>query len=309
MTPKTKHISICICTFKRPHLLKNLLNELENQITEGLFSYSVVVADNDYRQSAKQAVLELAATSSIPIVYGVEPEQNIAMARNKALENSKGDLIAFIDDDETPEHDWLFNLFKTCNIYGVDGVLGPVKPYFEHIPPQWMIKGKIFERPTYNTGYRMDWHETRTGNVLFKREILNGINHAFRPEFGTGGEDVDFFRRMMGKGRTFVWCNDAVVYELVPPGRCELSYQIRMALLRGGNSLMHRGDLARSVFKSLIAVPVYGLSFPVLFVSSDHHFKNYLIKFFDHAGKLLALLGLKPVKKRVSQDINSLDWR
>lgn len=299
MSDGTIHISVCICTYRRPALLKRLLTELSRQDTKGLFSFSVVIADNDHRQSAKQVVLELAATASISIFYCVEPEQNIALARNKALENAKGDFIAFIDDDEFPEGDWLCNLFKTCNAYGVDGVLGPVRPYFEHKPPQWVIKGKFFERPTHNTGYKMDWPEMRTGNLFFRREILNGINYAFRSEFGTGSEDVDFFRRMMGKGRSFVWCNNAVVYELVPPARCKRSYQIRLALLRGGNSLKHRECLARNLSKSLIAIPVYGLALPFLFVAGHHHFMNYLIKFFDHAGRLLALLGLNPVKKRV----------
>lgn len=298
ITFQVPHVSVCICTFRRANLLKRLLDKLENQITQGLFSYSIVVADNDYKETGRQVVSEFSGTSSIPIIYCVEPEQNFALARNKALENAKGDFIAFIDDDEIPVKDWLCNLFKTCNGYGVDGVLGPVKPYFEHKAPQWVIKGKFFERPTHNTGYTMSWPETRTGNVLFRREILNGINHAFRSEFATGSEDVDFFRRMMGKGRTFVWCNNAVVYELVPPLRCKRSYQIKLALLRGGNSLKHREGRVRNLVKSFIAIPVYGFALPFLFVAGDHHFMKYLIKFFDHTGRLLALLGINPVKKR-----------
>ena len=298
MTTEAKHITVCICTFKRPNLLKRLLDELERQITEGLFNYSVVVADNDHRQSAKEVVSGFAATSSIPIIYCVEPEQNIALARNRALENAKGDFIAFIDDDEIPRRDWLCNLFKTCNAYGVDGVLGPVKPRFEHKPPQWVIKGKFFERPAYGTGYKMNWPETRTGNLFFRREIFNGINYAFRAEFGTGSEDVDFFRRMMGNGRIFVWCDNAVVYEIVTPERCKRSYQIRLALLRGGNSLKHRVGLARKLLKSLIAVPVYCLALPFLFVAGDHYFMIYLIKLLDHSGRLLALIGINPVKER-----------
>ncbi|MCD6401328.1 MAG: glycosyltransferase family 2 protein [Anaerolineales bacterium] len=299
MTMKINHISVCICTFKKPNFLKRLLDAVDHQLTEGLFTYSVVVADNDYRQSAKQIVSEFAATSSIPVIYCVEPEQNIALARNKALENSTGDFIAFIDDDEIPGREWLCNLFKTCDEYGVDGVLGPVKPNFEHEPPQWVIKGQVFERPTHETGYRMNWSETRTGNVLFRREILDGINYAFRSEFGTGSEDVDFFRRMIGNGKIFVWCNNAAVYETVPPVRCKRSYLLRLALLRGGNSLKHRTNRVRNILKSLIAIPVYGLALPFLFVAANRYFMKYLIKFFDHAGRLLALLGVNPVKKRV----------
>lgn len=292
------HISVCVCTFKRPHLLKRLLDAVDHQQTEGLFTYSVVVADNDHRRSAMQVVSDFAATSSIPVIYCVEPEQNIALARNKALENAEGDFVAFIDDDEIPEGRWLCRLFKTCNSYGVDGALGPVTPYFDHKPPQWVIKGKLFERPKHDTGHRMDWTESRTGNLLFRREILNGIDEAFRSKFGTGSEDVDFFRRMMERGRTFVWCNDAVVYEAVPPARCRRSYLLKLALLRGGNSLKHRKGRVRNILKSLIAVPVYSLVLPFLFVAGNHHFMKYLIKFFDHTGRLLAVLGLYPVKSR-----------
>src|SRR5207245_11391150 len=111
------HISVCICTYKRPGFLKRLLRELDRQETESDFTYSIVVADNDRLQSASPVVSECAMTSSIPIKYCVEPEQNIALARNKAVENASGDYIAFIDDDEFPAKDWLLTLFRACNKY------------------------------------------------------------------------------------------------------------------------------------------------------------------------------------------------
>lgn len=298
MNDRAPHITVCICTYRRPELLKRLLSELTRQDTKGLFNFSVVVADNDESQSAKQVVSSFSVTSPIPVIYCVEPERNIALVRNKALENAYGGFIAFIDDDEVPAVDWIYNLFETCNSFGVDGVLGPVRPNFEHKPPQWIIKGKIFDRPEHETGYRMDWPETRTGNLLFRREILNGVDYPFRSEFGTGSEDVDFFRRMINSGRIFVWCNDAVVYETVPDGRCKRSYLLKMALLRGGNSLKHREGLVLNLLKSFIAVPVYSLALPFLFIAGDHHFMKLLIKFCDHTGRLLAFIDINPVKKR-----------
>src|SRR3972149_1567705 len=86
---------------------------------------------------------------------------------------------------------------SSCNTSGVDGVLGPVKPYFEQEPPKWVTRGGFFERPTHETGYRIGLSDARTGNVLFRRKILDGVVEAFRSEFGTGGGDIDFFRRMM----------------------------------------------------------------------------------------------------------------
>src|SRR5688572_6221434 len=119
------HISVCICTFRRPALLLRLLQELSLQETAGLFSYSVVVSDNDAAQSAKELVLQFSASSPLKVVYCAESEQNIALARNAALANANGEYIAFIDDDEYPARDWLLTLLKTCDKYGAEGALGP----------------------------------------------------------------------------------------------------------------------------------------------------------------------------------------
>src|SRR5208337_800579 len=111
-------ISVCICTYKRPRFLKRLLGKLADQETGGLFTYSVVVADNDQLQSAKAVVSDFAARSTVPVTYCVEPQQNISLTRNKAIENATGDFIAFIDDDEFPTKRWLLALFEACGKYG-----------------------------------------------------------------------------------------------------------------------------------------------------------------------------------------------
>lgn len=294
----THHISVCICTFKRTKLLRQLLERLDNQRTDGLFTYSVVVADNDSLRSAQHVVAAFSSSFHVHATYCCESQQNIALARNKALQHAEGDFIAFIDDDEFPADDWLFNLFKTCVTYGVDGVLGPVKPDFEYDPPAWVKKGRFFDRPTFDTGYSVNWDESRTGNVLFKRDILNAVDTPFRSEFDTAGEDVDFFRRMMEKGCTFVWCNEAVVHEVVPASRCNRSYLLKRALLRGSNFPKQPTHRLRNGAKSLIAVPCYALSLPILALFGQHVFLTYLIKLFDHTSRLLAYAGLKLVTER-----------
>ena len=295
---KAHHISVCICTFKRVELLKQLLERLDNQRTDGLFTYSVVVADNDSLRSAEQVVATFSSTTHLPVTYCVEPQQNIALARNKALEHAKGDFIAFIDDDEFPAEDWLCTLFKAYMMYGVEGVLGPVKPHFESAPPPWVEKGKFFERPIYSSGYEMDWTQARSGNVLFRKDILCPGNPAFQSEFDTAGEDVDFFRRMMERGHKFVWCNEAVVYEVVPSSRCKRSYLLRRALLRGSNFPKHPTHRFANAAKSLIAVPCYAVALPILAVFGHHLFLKYLIKLFDHTSRLFAYLGLRLVTQR-----------
>src|SRR2546427_2122154 len=143
MTGEPHHISVCICTYKRPTLLRRLLDEVGRQDTSGLFTYSIVVADNDHLKSAHAVVSAFARVSRVPISYNVEPRQNIALARNKAIESTTGDYVAFIDDDEFPASHWLLTLFKACDEYDVDGVVGPVKRHFDEEPPKWVVRGRF----------------------------------------------------------------------------------------------------------------------------------------------------------------------
>ena len=130
------------------------------------------------------------------------------------MENASGDYVAFIDDDEFATERWLISLFQTCEKLGVTGVLGPVKAHFESEAPGWAVRGGFFERPNHETGFPIGLSDARTGNVLFRREILKANWPPFREQFGTGGEDVDFFKRMMAQGARFVWCAEAEVYEI-----------------------------------------------------------------------------------------------
>lgn len=296
MTNGTKHISVCVCTYKRPDLLSRLLKELSRQETGGLFAYSVVVVDNDCLQSSKKVVSDFAAASAIPIKYCVEPRQNIALARNKAVENADGDFLAFIDDDEFPIEEWLLTLFNACNQYDVDGVVGPVKRHFDEQPPNWVVKGQFYERPTYPSGLVIDWPKGRTNNVLLKRQMIAPDDQPFRPEFRTG-EDQDFFRRMIEKGHVFIWCNEAAAYEVVPPARWKRAFMLRRALLQGTVSVLHPAFAAPHIAKSLVAIPVYIAALPVALVVGHHRFMTLLIKLFDHIGRLLALLHINPIKE------------
>ena len=297
MTTATKHISVCVCTYKRPDSLKRLLEELRKQDASGPFTYSIVVADNDHLRSAEPVILQWSAGSTIPIKYCMEPRQNIALARNKAIENARGDFIAFIDDDEFPARTWLSSLFKTCEEYKVDGVLGPVRRHFDEQPPKWIAKSQLYERRINPTGLKVVWQEARTGNVLLKRQVFGTDERPFRPEF-RAGEDQDFFRRKIEQGCTFIWCADALVYEVVPPARWARKYMLRKALLRGATARLQPSCGALSIAKSLIAVPSYLLALPFAFLIGHHWFMTLLVKLFDHLGKVLAVLGINPISEQ-----------
>ncbi|MGB2677976.1 MAG: glycosyltransferase family A protein [Candidatus Acidiferrum sp.] len=295
MASRTKHITVCVCTYRRPELLKSLLEDLREQATGGLFTYSILVVDNDHQESANAVVSEFAAGQKIHADYYVQPEQNIALARNMAIEHATGDFIVFIDDDESPIQRWLLTLFEACNKFNAHGALGPVHPRFVEAPPDWVVDGKFYDRPTYPTGFVIDWRKGRTGNTLLKREVFAGVSQPFRPEFRTG-EDQDFFRRMIEKGYVFIWCNEAVAYESVPASRWNRAFLLKRALLRGHASLAHPTFSVRDILTSAVAAPAYALALPFALVMGQGKFMSILVRLFDHLGRLLGFIGINPIK-------------
>lgn len=298
MSPEKDHISICVCTYKRPGHLRRLLNALPEQETGGGFCFSVVVVDNDRERTAENVVREIVSETALAIRYFNEPVQNIALARNLAVARSEGSLIAFIDDDEFPAPGWLSHLHESIHAYGVQGVLGPVKPFFVEEPPAWIVRGRICERSSFPSGTSLtDSRYTRTGNVLLSAAIFDGESLPFDPRFGkTGGEDVDFFKRMMARGMSFVWDDEAVVYEAVPPERMKRKYFLKRALLRG--FVASRNPSVSGILKSMVAAGLYTVLLPALLLMGQHLFMKYLIKDCDHLGKLLGLCGIRPLTER-----------
>lgn len=281
------HISVCVCTFRRPEPLRRLLSALTAQATEGRFTYSIVVVDNDHAESARSLVGEFTTTAPIAVRYCVEPRGNIALARNKSVTNASGDFVALIDDDEEPFPDWLIRLFDTRERYAADGVLGPILPCFATPPPAWIIRGRVWERPSPPTGTVLGWKQTRSGNALLRRSIFDAPGNRFRSECGHGGEDVDFFRRMMALGMRFVACAEAKVHHDIPAERCRRTYLLKRALLRG--RAPYNQELW-PVLTSLVAIPAYAVALPLLLAAGQHVFMRYLIKECDHLGRILALL-------------------
>lgn len=294
MISQGNHISVCICTYKRPAYLERLLNALRRQETGGSFTYSIVISDNDTLRSAEPVASNFAAGSNLAVTYSVEPQQSIALARNNAVKNATGDYIAFIDDDEFPESTWLQALYSACHRYGADGVLGPVKPSYENGVPQWIVKGRFYDRPRYETGLVLAPGQTRTGNVLLKQSLFRDSISPFRPEFRVG-EDVDFFTRAIQKGHVFIWCNEAIVYETVPPARWKRMYLVRKALLRGECAALRPTVGASNIAKSVVAVQIYALALPFVALCGQYRLMDLVVRMCHHLGKLLALVGIHPM--------------
>jgi succinoglycan biosynthesis protein ExoM len=216
-------IDICIATYKRPHLLRKVLNSLLCQETEGKFSYGIIVSDNDNNRSAEPIVNEF-ANQSIRISYDVEPERNISLNRNRALSHASGDYIAIIDDDQYVGNRWLLSLFKTVVSFNADVVFGAIISVFEENTSILIRKSNAFGVPNFPEGFsgNMIYH---TGNCCFRSEIISDMSAPFDSNFGDHvGEDTKFFETLRRKGCKMVWSHQAVCNEYIPPHRAKLSW-------------------------------------------------------------------------------------
>jgi hypothetical protein len=190
-------------------------------------------------------------------------------------------------------------LYKTLRKHEVDGVLGPVKPHFDAAPPKWILRSGVLERPSFPTGTALAARDTRTGNVMFDRKVFDSDGCPFDPRFGRiGGEDGDFFKRKIEAGGRFIWCDEACVYETVPPERLKRTYFLKRALLRGVAEAKLPSISRAGVARSLVAIFVYTSALPALLLIRHHLFMKYLIRDCDHIGKLLALCGIDVLKER-----------
>jgi hypothetical protein len=124
---------------------------------------------------------------------------------------------------------------------------------------------------------------------------------AFSPEFHRAG-DQDFFRRMIAKGRVFIWCNEAVAYEVVPPIRWTRGFMLKRALLRGTIRMQHPTSRGRKIAKALVAVPAYTIALPFSLVLGHDKFMKVLIRLCDHSASLLTSVGIKPVRSQLITD-------
>ncbi|HEY4283131.1 MAG TPA: glycosyltransferase family 2 protein [Chthoniobacterales bacterium] len=230
-------INVCVATYKRPALLRKLLESLLAQETSGEFTFDIIVADNDAQRSAEPVVGELNATGR-KIIYVVEPRQNISLARNKALSHATGDYIATIDDDEHADPRWLLNLYQTIVAHGADVVFGPVLPSFHPDTPDWIRNSHAFRLPDPPTGSTGNYVPT-TANSLFRRALIQHTAVPFDPAFGrTGGGDTAFFEIVRKQGHRHVWCREASVFEFISPERTNWRWILQREFCRG--NIYHR---------------------------------------------------------------------
>ncbi|MCZ2810479.1 glycosyltransferase [Modestobacter sp. VKM Ac-2979] len=234
-TAAPRTVTIGVLTFRRPADLAALLPMLAEQVARAAATghrAEVLVVDNDPAGSGRAVV----AAAGCPVVrYVLEPEPGIAAARNRVLaESHDRDVLVFIDDDERPRDDWLAQLLGTHRRTGAAAVAGAVVSDFSGPVDPWLVEGGFFVRRRLPTGTPID--VAATNNLLLDLRQLRPTGLRFDVAFGaSGGEDTLFTRGIAQRGLTMVWCDEAVVTDVVPVDRATRSWVLRRAFSSGNS--------------------------------------------------------------------------
>ena len=251
-------VSVCVATCGRPVGLRNLLGALEVlEIPSGV-ALQVVVVDNDPSGSAKAVCDEMVDRHAYPLRYVLEKRRGIPIARNAALgvALSGSDFIAFIDDDEVPEPDWLAELLRVQSCYKTEVVTGPCLPRYVQSPPRWIVEGEFHERPRYPTGTLR--HVAFTHNALVRAAVFESFEEHFDESMAlSGGEDEEFFTRAAAGGFRIVWADNAIVHESVPESRLTVRWILWRAFRVGTSSAWVQSKHHSSTSPRLLAHGAY----------------------------------------------------
>ncbi len=296
------HVAICIITYQRPKGLTRLLDGLNQlRFTHDQPEIEVVVVDNDPAGTAADLCESRRTDFRWPLKYRVEPRRGIPAARNTSIAHidDGADFVAFIDDDEVPEPDWLDELLRAHRAYKADAVMGAVIPHFATEVPAWIRKGEFLQYTRWPTGHRLNYGST--SSALVRADLLRDKQAPFDERMAlSGGDDSRLFKRLHRAGCVIVYSNDAIVHESIPASRANAKWILRRAFRFGTTAAVvqrdsHSAPAATAVLLVLGCFRIFkGLFFfPFLAPFGKHLCVTYLRHICYGAGMLAGITGFE----------------
>lgn len=250
-TVEPEFVSIIVCTFNRADMLDAALVSLKSQQTSEKVEFEIVVVDDGSTDSTDRVVAAQQDNSPVPLRYTRQEHAGVAAARNRGIKKASGDWIAFFDDDQIAERNWLIQLIEKARAEDADCVGGPSLlklPVDCDRKPDRTIRRLLGEEPMLrqegiflDSGLDPRRHEATigTGNALVKRSLFEQA--GLFSESLVCGEDREFFKRAKKIGARFANAPSAVIYHVIPSERLSAKYLLRQAA-SGGQALAEIDD-------------------------------------------------------------------
>jgi succinoglycan biosynthesis protein ExoM len=286
--------SLCVCTYRRPTVIDTVASLFAQQGVS-LSEVEIIVADDDPNRSARESMGSISQSAPVVVRYVESAARNISTCRNVCLRAAKADWIAFIDDDQTVEPDWLQKLIIAAEKSKADAVKCYVRGIYPLETPRWVRLGGAY---TYDYGPNgTEVNFGHTCGILFRRDLSGSKELLFDVTLGvTGGEDIEFFMRYKALGGKIISCRDAVANEIVSVGRVSSVY-LKKRWRRQGHIIVRvlfgkKKPVGRylSIMKSIAGVVVASLYFVIRIVHPAMGCWMFM-KFWYHFGVLESALG------------------
>lgn len=299
-------VSVCAATFKRPNLLRDLLESLNNLTFTRIPTpiLEVIIVDNDSTRSAEATVEAFKSSFQWPLKYVVETNSGVTYARNRCISEAskESEFIAMLDDDETATPQWLEELLISQQKFDAKVVSGPVLAVYsaEQEVPTWIKAGEFYSFPRYETGREMN--VAFTGNVMFSTQLLQNLKEGesfFDHRFAhKGAEDVYLFSSLHKAGHKIVWADEAVLYEPIADQRLSLHWILNRGFWAWSVHSLIETELYPSIkvqsiraLKGLGLIITGALSIGPALLFGKHKAVEALVKVFKGIGTLSGLVG------------------
>lgn len=206
-------VSVVMPTYNRLPTLKRVLSALNQQNYPAVRFEVVVVSDgstdgtNEYLQDVE---------TSLNLRPVIQQNAGPAAARNRGVQEAKGDLIVFLDDDVVPAPKFIEAHVFAHNVHPKEEIviIGPMlTPADFSLSPwvQWM-QDRLFEQ--YQSMAMGEWEATArqfyTGNASLSRSLF--LKHNGFDESLLRAEDVELAFRLANNGVKFRFCQEAAGY-------------------------------------------------------------------------------------------------
>lgn len=240
-------LTVAVCTWNRAALLARTLDAMTRLRLPRDLAWELVVVDNGSTDDTAAVVAGF--EGRLPVRRLVEPRTGLSHARNAAVAAARGTAIVWTDDDVLVEVDWLagyaaaFARWPDADVFG-----GPILPYFDAPPPEWLRRGLAQVANAYAL------LDLGPEPVPFdERRLPFGANYAIRtaaqrrvpysPELGRvgtalrSGEETMVVRTLLAGGARGWWVPEARVAHLVP--RARQTVRFLRAYYRGNGASSH----------------------------------------------------------------------
>ena len=267
-------LSIAVCTYNRADVLPKCLESLVNQSASSEL-FEVLIIDNNSNDETKKIADDFCQKHN-NFRYIFEKKQGHSQARNRAIAEAKGKYLAYIDDDETVNQEFVQSIFDCFAQTDADVVGGPVFTWFDAPKKPVFYNAKIYnfdlgpERkkmtpPGFDFGFGC-------GHSCFKKSLFDEVG-LFSEDFGIVngklqmGEDSEMGYRLLKAGKVFYYEPNMKVWHKLRPKELEFIRSLKRSYNVGtGIGKIIKNDLPLSKKLKKIAAPfVYAFLFLFLF--------------------------------------------